>query len=150
MKYLITDPMYLIEDDSAWGKCIECWNDENLATDEKQEITNQMISDELERITKKKAWCSQTGYGDWSNEVMGCKGSKIISGGFGADSGMVCVCKYSSKFKDAVQRLNSKAPLVAIIDLDYEPEVIMNTKDPEWTIVEITDGTHMFQTIANN
>lgn len=127
-KYIITDPCYLLSSNEWFNLfhdlCTEAWRNE----------LNSRIEFALEKLTGSKSWVAETGYGDWSNVIIGeCFDERHD---FYADSGTVCVCKFIPEFKK--RHITNWA--AAIIEADGEITVEMDTSNPHWTIVRIEDS----------
>lgn len=85
MKYIVTDPCYIIDNDSWVSLCV------NYPEDLEKSLEKLLTS-----ITKKKSFVSDTKCGDWVNFLVG---QGVIQNSFTADSGMVCVCAYTDTLK---------------------------------------------------
>ena len=97
-KYVVTDPCYILPRD-LWSKCCEELNDQEdqyTRFDKKcTELLNQFAG-------TTDAYACDTGYGDWTNELIGCPGGNIKQPRFFADAGMVCVCEYTEAVKNSL------------------------------------------------
>lgn len=132
-KYIITDPCYLL-DDNTWQDCCcvamlpnRDWDDEAF---------NQKVAQELTKLSGAKAYACHTGFGDWSNRL---SGPNIEGDGtFYADAGMVCVCKIDAAILSK-HSLDELKRLGAVFETQGEIEVNFNTKDSNWTEVYIKD-----------
>ena len=121
-KYVITDPCYIV-DEKTWDKCLK-------------DFPNfpKLIAEHLTKLTKEKAYASDTGFGDWSNGLISKDG---YIGSFGADSGMVSVCKCTRK---VAERLSGVfAGCYCIFEADGPLNVVFDTSDKQWTMVYIED-----------
>lgn len=129
-KYIITDPCYLISSND-WFNLV---HDIDLYAESGRGEFNTRIKHLLEKITGAIAWVEHTGYGDWSNVIIG----NVFDGrrDFCADSGTVCVCKYTSE----LEKINIVDWAAAIIEAEGEITVEMDTSDPSWTVISIKDG----------
>lgn len=130
-KYVITDPCY-VADDKAWEKCIEDFSN-----------FPKLIAEHLTELTKEQAYASNTGFGDWSNSLIGKDG---CLGSFGADSGMVSVCKYT---EEVAERLSGIfAGCYCVFEAEGPLNVTFDTSDECWTVVHIKDVLgNEFQTL---
>lgn len=121
-KYVITDPCYIV-DEKTWDKCIK-------------DFPNfpKLIAEHLTKLTKEKAYASDTGFGDWSNGLIGNDG---YIGSFGADSGMVSVCKYTKKVAERLSDIFCGC--YCVFEADGPLNVVFDTSDKQWTVVYIED-----------
>ena len=121
-KYVITDPCYIV-DEKTWDKCIK-------------DFPNfpKLIAEHLTKLTKEKAYASDTGFGDWSNGLISKDG---YLGSFGADSGMVSVCKYTKKVAERLSGIF--AGCYCVFEADGPLDVVFDTSDKQWTVVYIED-----------
>lgn len=121
-KYVITDPCYIV-DEKTWDKCLK-------------DFPNfpKLIAEHLTELTKEKAYASDTGFGDWSNALFDSKG---CVGYFGADSGMVCVCKYTRKVANKLSGIFGGC--YCIFEAEGPLNVVFDTSNKQWTVVGIED-----------
>ena len=121
-KYVITDPCYIV-DEKTWDKCLK-------------DFPNfpKLVAEHLTKLTKEKAYASDTGFGDWSNGLIGNDG---YIGSFGADSGMVSVCKYTKKVAERLSEIF--AGCYCVFEADGPLDVVFDTSDKQWTVVYIED-----------
>ena len=121
-KYVITDPCYIV-DEKTWDKCLK-------------DFPNfpKLIAEHLTKLTKEKAYASDTGFGDWSNGLISKDG---YLGSFGADSGMVSVCKYTKKVAERLSGIF--AGCYCVFEADGPLDVVFDTSDKQWTVVYIED-----------
>ena len=121
-KYVITDPCYIV-DEKTWDKCLK-------------DFPNfpKLIAEHLTKLTKEKAYASDTGFGDWSNGLISKDG---YLGSFGADSGMVSVCKYTKKVAERLSEIF--AGCYCVFEADGPLDVVFDTSDKQWTVVYIED-----------
>ena len=137
--YVITDPCYLLTE-AEWDECCRYLRDNGT-----EDFHNQ-IRYKLTSKTGSQSYSCDTGFGDWGNEISG--NIDPIHSCFGADSGSVCVCEYVGEIKTIVSEKNLFAKqLAGLVAVEDEPEVIMDTTDPNWTVVRITDGVHRYETM---
>lgn len=143
-KYLVTDPCYLLDIDSEighrddlWQECINDMYDSNNKEkyDDRtnyngvQKILSDGLGIEILRV-------SDTGYGDWSNELHSNSNSvKIIKSEFCADAGMMCVVKINEK----LEKFLEENDIGAIFETDKEISVDVNTEDDNWYVLNIKD-----------
>lgn len=143
-QYIVTDPCYILPG-NIWSKCCKF-------LDGGFEAFNQAVSRALTKFTGYKAWACDTGYGDWDNTLYGIPGTITKnspandSAGFYADAGMVCVCKLVPDIEDMLplDEEYGTTTLGAIFEAEGKITVKMDTSDPEWTVVRISDeaGNH--------
>lgn len=121
-KYVITDPCYIV-DEKTWDKCLK-------------DFPNfpKLIAEHLTELTKENAYASDTGFGDWSNGLISKDG---YVGSFGADSGMVSVCKYTKKVAERLSGIF--AGCYCVFEADGPLNVVFDTSDKQWTMVYIED-----------
>lgn len=130
-KYVITDPCYIV-DEKTWDKCLK-------------DFPNfpKLIAEHLTKLTKENAYASDTGFGDWSNALFDSKG---CIGYFGADSGMVSVCKYTKKVAERLSGIS--AGCYCVFEADGPLDVVFDTSNKQWTVVNIKDAVgNEFQTL---
>ena len=130
-KYVITDPCYIV-DEKTWDKCIK-------------DFPNfpKLIAEHLTKLTKEKAYASDTGFGDWSNGLISKDG---YLGSFGADSGMVSVCKYTKKVDERLSGIF--AGCYCVFEADGPLDVVFDTSNKQWTVVNIKHAVgNEFQTL---
>lgn len=128
-KYIITDPCYLLSHND-WDSL---FHNLDLCTEVGRNELNSRIEFVLEKLTGSKSWVAETGYGDWFNSIIG----EVFDNrdDFCADSGTVCVCKFIPEF----EKRHIADWAAAIIEVEGEITVEMDTSDPFWTFVKITD-----------
>jgi len=121
-KYVITDPCYIV-DEKTWDKCLK-------------DFPNfpKLIAEHLTELTKEQAYASDTGFGDWSNALFDNKG---CVGYFGADSGMVSVCKYTRKVANRLSDVFGGC--YCIFEAEGPLNVVFDTSNKQWTVVGIED-----------
>lgn len=121
-KYVITDPCYIV-DEKTWDKCLK-------------DFPNfpKLIAEHLTELTKEKAYASDTGFGDWSNALFDSKG---CVGYFGADSGMVSVCKYTRKVANKLSGIFGGC--YCIFEAEGPLNVVFDISNKQWTVVGIED-----------
>lgn len=122
--YIVTDPCYIIRS-NYWDYMGENgeWEDN--------------IVRQLESMTKNKAWCFSTGYGDWSNRMEG-DGVHDDHDEFTADTGLVCVCEYTDEVKLNLQHENIPDYCYALLDLEGDVDVSADTSNPNWTVIYVS------------
>lgn len=131
MRYLITDPCYLIADED-WDILIEKADKKAKDNEAWAKCFDELITNFLREISgDKKAVASGTGIGDWVNSIDGQQ--------FGADSGMVCVVKSTRALQKYLKEKNIVCnPLcVASLKLDGVVNYELDTSNPRWTIVKV-------------
>lgn len=142
MKYLITDPCYLLglddkNRDRIWNRCInDIYGSENSNKyDDNTDYTGvqKILSEELGLNVLR---VSDTGYGDWSNSISSTSAKvKIIKNEFYADAGMMCVVEINDKLENYL-KYNS---IGAVFEINGEIDIRVNDSDSNWYILEITD-----------
>lgn len=137
-QYIITDPCYLINQDK-WSQLYDLASANDIWDDEK---FIRSVKDELEIITQADAWVSNTGFGDWENTLHGIPETIITENGdFYADSGMVCVCKVVDDITtECLKHVNDINDCAAIFEVEGELTVDIDTRDPQWTYIEMNDS----------
>ena len=124
MKYIVTDPCYLMhinQNSTVWEEFCRLW------FADKFEDAEAFLKDflKLDYLT-----ICDTGYGDWTNRLYTDSGIKIYKQKFYADSGLVCVANYT----DEINRCNIPG---AIFETEQLRDVEFNDDNPNWTVVEI-------------
>lgn len=143
-KYIITDPCYVLSDDTWSNICNQCKNEDFY-----NGTFDRLTSEALNKLAgTTNAVASATGFGDWDNCMHCSNEDKIIQTDFFADSGMVCVVEYNDAIQQALKdkdnvRLIEKGG-IAVIETEGNVEITMNTEDPNWTVVEIEDDNDVF------
>lgn len=135
MTYIVTDPCYILDSEIWSNICNQCKNEDFY-----NDTFNKLVADELTKLTGSKAYASQTGFGDWSNTLIG---ETVNGGNFYADAGRVCVCKLNSSLL-AKYSMETLTELGAIFEAEGEITVEFNTTVSDWTEIYITDtaGNH--------
>lgn len=133
--YIVTDPCYIIHDPKVWSQCINDMFKDDLKGKDTSPVTRA-----LEDITKSECWSENTGYGDWANRMTGdCVLEENEE--FCADSGMVCVCRYTDEVKNILERNETPSYCYALLEMD--PETVRATMDrtnTRWTVVTVEDN----------
>ena len=142
MKYLVTDPCYLLDldavnCDSIWNKCIDDMfnSDHSGKYDDRTDYTGvqKILSEEL-RINVIRV--SDTGYGDWFNSISSTSEHiKIIKNKFFADTGLMCVVEINEKLENFLKD-NS---IGAIFESDEPIAVDVDCNNSSWYVLKITD-----------
>ena len=142
MRYLVTDPCYLLGLDSKnkdriWNICInDMYNSDN--SDKYEERTDytgvqKILSEELGVNVLR---VSDTGYGDWVNSISSTSEHiKIVKYKFCADTGMMCVVEINDKLKNYLK----DHPIGAIFESDIPVDIHVNDSNSYWFVLEITD-----------
>lgn len=136
MKYLVTDPCYLLgllgseeERDDIWS--VVCDADFMEYSDQK-DVTKRMsdvLGVNILRI-------SDTGYGDWSNSIRSfSKHIKVLSPEFYADAGMMCVVEINEKLENYLKDHS----IGAIFESDEPIAVDVDCSNRGWYVLKITD-----------
>lgn len=136
VKRVITDPCYII-DSERWSALIDQACQEVNPDEDSGAWSNKLsslIEEELKEITGADAFACDTGFGDWSNAIVG---PNIIQSEFCADAGMVCVCNYTDKVQKALADCGDHA--YAIIEAKGKLIVDFDVTDANWTVVNIED-----------
>lgn len=136
MKYLVTDPCYLLhmldsaeEQDNLWS--FVCGKD--FMKDSDQKDASKRMSDVLGVNILR---ISDTGYGDWSNSITSCsKHIKVLSPEFYADAGMMCVVEINEKLENYLKEHD----IGAIFESDEPIAVDVDCSDRSWYVLKITD-----------
>lgn len=128
--YLVTDPCYIIDNDVWDNICGQCTSDDFC-----NGKFDRLVAEALTKLTGSKAYASGTGFGDWSNTLLG---ETVNSGEFVADAGMVSVCKLDAALfsKYTPEQIKN---LGAIFEAEGEIEVSFDDSDSDWTVVNIVD-----------
>ena len=131
-KYVITDPYYILPEEDR-RKCCD-YADKTSKEDHEDwsEIFHTAVEMALTRFTQGQAWVNSTLFGDWTNRMYG---PNVIQDRFCADSGMVSVCEYNDKVKEATKDLPEYC--FAIIEADDDIKVSFDESVSDWCVVEI-------------
>jgi hypothetical protein len=141
MKYLITDPCYLLdllstqkERDNLWSYVCESIHDYDRdydGTDHKDACTrmSDVLGLNILRI-------SDTGFGDWSNTITSTsKHINVLIPEFYADAGMMCVVEINEKLENFLKEHD----IGAIFESDVPISVSVNDEERGWYVLEIMD-----------
>lgn len=135
IKYIVTDPCYLLPR-NTWDACCEVFNnDDELIYDR----FDKAVSKALSEFTGFPAYAYGTGFGDWSNSIWG---TGVIKQDFTADAGMVCVCRLTDKVLQQLKEKYGEANIysgIALFEMSENIRVEFDITDPNWTIVNIKD-----------
>lgn len=133
IEYVVTDPCYILPDD-MWDECCQ-------SLDDGFEAFNEAVAKALTKFTGHKAWASDTGYGDWNNEIYG---GCIIKSDFYADAGMVCVCRWTASVMRQWQAKygTTKISGAAIFEMSEDIDVDFDQSCPDWTVITIKDKVY--------
>lgn len=130
VKYVVTDPCYILSND-AWDGCCKFLDDSPKAF-------NDAVSKALTKFSGFPAYACDTGFSDWNNKIYG---SYIVHKDFGADSGMVCVCRLTAEieqyFEENYPDIYSRC--AAVFEGSDDIRVDFDISDPSWTVVKIHD-----------
>ena len=149
MKYLVTDPCYLLDldavnCDSIWNKCIDDMYDSDHSGkyDDRTDYTGvqKILSDELGINVIR---VSDTGYGDWVNSISSTSEHiRIIKNKFFADAGLMCVVEINDKLENYLK----DNPIGAIFESDEPIAVDVDCNNSSWYVLKITDlsGLHVY------
>ena len=152
MKYLITDPCYLLDLDSKnkdriWNLCINDMydSDHHDKYDDRTDYTGvqKILSEELGINVLR---VSDTGYGDWSNSISSSSEHiKIIKNEFYADAGMMCVVEINDKLENFLKD-NS---IGAIFESDIPVSVHVDDSYSDWFILRIADENDCYELVSS-
>lgn len=128
MKFIVTDPCYIVPED-VWNEACKYKDGYDI------DYTNfeKVISD----ACGTKVDCCYTGCGDWDNSISGPH-DNIINKEFCADSGMVCFAKLTPEIENnmVANDINlANNSVAAVIDVS-DAHVEWHGND-EWTIASI-------------
>lgn len=137
VKYVITDPCYILSREQWRQVCLERTN---VTKPSWIDDFNKAIVPYLYEITGADAWCDSTGFGDWSNYIV--EDEDVEHSGFTADTGTVCVCRMpepgaSKEFDDV---LKYASHCVAIFSASENISVEFSKANKHWTVVHIRDN----------
>lgn len=128
-QYIITDPCYILPKET-WDACIYKTHASSSPFDHNLFIS--LVEKALSKYTGNKAFVNTTGYGDWVNHLWD-NNSECI-GQFCADSGLVCVCEYT---KEIAEKMKNIPNCGAVFDVKSEVTVGFDTKNSDWTVINI-------------
>ena len=141
MKYLVTDPCYLLgldeaNRDSIWHNCMNDMFNGDTGDVKYEDGTNytgvQKILSEALGVNILRV--SDTGYGDWSNTLTSSsKHIKVIQPEFYADAGMMCVVEINEKLENFLKEHD----IGAIFESDCEISVDVDNDDSSWYVLKI-------------
>ena len=143
MKYLITDPCYIISHSDWDALCDQATEEEKYQGRDWSDIFGKLVAAHLRTISGNQyADACDTGYGDWENHMFG---RAVKQSEFGADSGMVCMVELTSKLTEYinVDKENSIAnvmSLSAVLESDDVLHAEFNTDNSNWTELCVVDS----------
>lgn len=126
MKFIVTDPCYLVHGENGkgtWTKFINAMNDN---VEDAEKILCDFLGVSFLKF-------DSTLYGDWENSIHFEKendNDNIIDNMFYADSGMVCVTEYT-------QKMEQEGVIGAIFECNGIKEVEFDDDNPRWMVVRI-------------
>ena len=137
VKYIVTDPCYILDDDT-WNECCKVFdtykNDEFM-----YQRFDEAVSKALTKLTSHQSYACGTGFGDWCNEIYGLG---VVKHDFCADAGMVCVCRLNHKVLDNLyKKYGEKNALsgAAIFEMSEDIDIEFDVSNKDWTVVTIKD-----------
>lgn len=133
-KYIMTDPCYILPDDT-WKKC--CEELDKYEGVEQTEKFSEAVTKALQERFGKNSEAYDTGIGDWSNEIRG--DAKIIQEHFFADAGMVCVCPVNEEIENLIREFKGTWQGAAIFEMSDNVKIDIDVSNNEWTVVTVTD-----------
>lgn len=141
MKYLVTDPCYLLdllptqkEKDKLWDyvcNSIHDWEKDYDGTDHKDASVrmSDVLGVNVLRI-------SDTGFGDWSNTLKSTSEHiNVLIPEFYADAGMMCVVEINEKLENFLKEND----IGAIFESDVPIAVNVDDDDNQWYVLKIMD-----------
>lgn len=141
IKYIVTDPCYILPSD-IWTEC--CRKVGN------QKEFNTVVTKALQEFTGyDKAKAVGTGCGDWSNCIEGSRIRKIITSDFTADSGMVCFCRCNDIVEKALKDNHIKEGCYAILELKGKITFTFVTSINDWTEFFVWDEEDDFRSLSS-
>jgi hypothetical protein len=137
VKYIVTDPCYILDDDT-WNECCKVFdtykNDEFM-----YQRFDEAVSKALTKLTGHQSYACDTGFGDWCNKIYGLS---VIKHDFCADAGMVCVCRLNHKVLDNLYKNNGEENALsgaAIFEMSEDIDIEFDVSNKDWTVVTIKD-----------
>ena len=137
VKYIVTDPCYILDDDT-WKECCKVFyiykNDEFI-----YQRFDEAVSKALTNLTGHQSYACDTGFGDWCNKIYGLS---VIKHDFCADAGMVCVCRLNHKVLDNLYKNNGEENALsgaAIFEMSEDIDIEFDVSNKDWTVVKIKD-----------
>ena len=141
-QYIVTDPCYIIDNDTWQNICTKIFDNMPQSTSEEYKAMLDAFDTEVTRalqvLTNAKAIAGRTGIGDWSNRLYG---PNIKHSEFGADSGMFCFCEVTDTIKPALESLPEYC--YALFEGANDIKVKMNVNN-DWSMLYADDseGNH--------
>lgn len=138
VKRVVTDPCYII-DGGRWSDLIdEASRQINPDVDMTawSDTLSSLVEEELKEITGADAFVCDTGFGDWSNAIIG---PNVIQSEFCADAGMVCVCNYTKEVQEALADCGDHA--YALFEAKGKLIVDFDVSNSNWTVINIEDDS---------
>lgn len=136
MKYIITDPCYIVSED-VWDKACKHIDETGIDYPRFEEVLSAACGTKVD--------CCDTGYGDWDNSISG-PSDHIISHNFCADAGLVCVAKLTPEIEKHLDEhydidLDEPNTMIAVIDVSDVNDVSWHGSD-NWTkfYIETPEG----------
>lgn len=133
-QYIVTDPCYLLPEET-WKKC--CEELDKYEGVEQTEKFSEAVTKALQERFGKPAEAYDTGIGDWTNEIRG--NAKIIQPNFFADAGMVCVCPVNEEIQQLINEFKGTWQAAAVFEMSDNVKIDIDVSNEEWTVVRVTD-----------
>lgn len=143
MKYLITDPCYIISHADWDALCDQATKQEKEQGRDWCDTFHDLVAAHLRTISGNQyADACGTGYGDWTNYMFG---RAVKQSEFGADSGMVCMVELTDKLTEYINgdKENSVMEVMslsAVLESDDVLHAEFNTDNPNWTELCVLDS----------
>lgn len=132
MKFIVTDPCYLINSNSVWHEFCSLWFEDKATAAEK------VISNAVGTAVS----ISDTGFGDWTNHLYG---EGVIESEFFADAGMVCVCELTDTIEKTLVK-KYRHVLGAVFEASGIADIEFDRSNSNWTVVRIvTEDGHVLE-----
>lgn len=137
--YIVTDPCYLLNGEN-WEKYIQALQDSG----QNAPACNSLLSGLLGTGAK----ADHTGYGDWGN-ILNCEEGedRILREEFCSDAGMVCCCEFTPEIEAHIKERKLGHWCYAVFEAE-NPAVEISRKDPQWTMIKITDGDSVYSSLT--
>ena len=132
MKYIITDPCYILPD-NIWDECIKKAGENDKEWGDR---FDEQVQAALSAFVGSKSWAESTGFGDWSNAVFG---PNVLHEYFCADSGMFSICEYNDTVKEATKDLPEHC--FTIFETDGDISVEFDNSESDWHVAKIKSST---------
>lgn len=148
-EYTVTDPCYLL-DHERWQKCCEYAEQAAKQNDNgnwDEDIFSSEVEKAIREISGGYVFACGTGFGDWTNSIYKSydrnDSVRIITSGFGADAGMVCVVEMTDALNKYLREeyKDNSSDIGAFFRTKERGVNVMTEGNDNWTVLRIMAKT---------